>query len=104
MGRYSGSPSVIGRTVLMNEQPFTIIGVMPAGFHFPTPDIDLWTSFAPMRESTRPDADNPWLSSRGMHGYNVVGRMRPGVTRAAAEAELNEIEKRLGVTYPDDRG
>jgi putative ABC transport system permease protein len=104
MNRYGGSPGVVGRTVLMNEQPFTIVGVMPAGFHYPTPDIDLWTSFAPMLETNAPRGDNPWITSRGIHAYRVVGRLRPGVTRRAAEAELNEIEQRLATTYPDDRG
>ena len=104
MNRYGGSPSVVGRTLLMNEQPFTIVGVMPAGFHYPTADIDLWTSFAPIRATDAPNRDNPWITSRGMHGYRVVGRLRAGVTRDAAEAELNQIERRLGETYPDDRG
>jgi putative ABC transport system permease protein len=104
MNRYGGAPDVLGRTVQLNERPFTIIGVMPPGFHYPTPDIDLWTSFAPMLEP-RPDGrENPWITGHGLHGYRAVGRLRPGVTREAAERELNAIERELAVIYPDDRG
>jgi putative ABC transport system permease protein len=104
MGRYHGAADVIGRTVALNEQPFTIIGVMPPGFHYPTPDIDLWTSSAPIFESAPGDRDNPWITGRGVRAYRVVGRLRAGVSRGAAEAELNEIQQRLAATYPDDRG
>ncbi|HEY4304511.1 MAG TPA: ABC transporter permease [Gemmatimonadaceae bacterium] len=108
MNRYHGASDVVGRTVALSEQPFTIIGVMPAGFHYPTPDIDLWTSFAPIAEpgapASAPARDNPWITSRSVHAYRVVGRLRAGVTLAAAEAELNDIQRRLARMYPDDRG
>ncbi len=99
--RYAGDRSVIGRRVSMNDQPFTIIGVMPPGFHFPTPDIDLWMSLYPLSGAPDAPATSPWITSRGMHGYRVIGRLRPGVTPAAAEAQMNAIMARLATAYPE---
>ena len=99
--RYGGDARVLGRTAIMDEQPFTIVGVMPPGFHFPTPDVDLWMTTFPIVVQPSP---NPWLTSRGLRGWRVVARLRPGVTPAAAEAEMNTIMHRLGEAFPDENG
>jgi putative ABC transport system permease protein len=96
--RFGGTPSVLGTKTILNEKPYTIIGVMPAGFHFPSPDIDLWMSMQPLTE----DPNSPWLTSRRLHGYRVIARLKTGVTAAAAEAQMNTIARRLGEAYPND--
>jgi putative ABC transport system permease protein len=96
--RFGGNSSVLGTKTILNEKPYTIIGVMPPGFHFPSPDIDLWMSMQPLSE----DPTSPWLTSRSLHGYRVIARLEPGVTAAAAEAQMNTIMHRLGQAYPDD--
>jgi putative ABC transport system permease protein len=97
--RYAGDRTVIGRTVTMDELPYTIVGVMPPGFHFPAPDIDLWTSLFPIAggAGTPP---GPWIDSRSLRAYRAVARLRPGVSRATAEAAMATIEHRLGQAYP----
>jgi len=104
LSRYAGSVNVIGRKVLLDEDPYTIIGVMPAGFHFPSPDIDLWTSLYPITRAVGNSPTNPWLTSRGLRGYRVVGRLKPDVAPAAAESQMNGIMHRLALAYPDDDG
>src|SRR5437867_174816 len=99
--RYGGDRGIVGRTAIADEKPFTIVGVMRAGFHFPTPDIDLWMSLQPIASQAAP---NPWIRSRGLRGWRVVARLRPGVSAAAAEAQMNAIMHRLGEAYPDQDG
>jgi putative ABC transport system permease protein len=99
--RFHGDRGVLGKSIVMNRQPFTIIGVMPPGFHFPSPDIDLWTTVHSI--ATLPNADgssNPWITSRSLRGYRVVARLGAHVTAAQAERALNDIERRIGVTFP----
>ena len=100
---FGGDRGILGRITTMNERPFTIVGVMPPGFHFPTADIDLWMSIHPIADALRP-GPNPWITSRGLRGWRVVARLRPQVTAAAAEAEMNTIVDRLGEAYPDENG
>jgi putative ABC transport system permease protein len=105
LDRFAGDTTVVGQRLTMNGQPYTIVGVLPRGFHFPTPDIDLWTTMYSIVSAPSAAGDNPWLTSRSLHGYHVVARLAPGTTLAGAEREMNDIERQLGQTYPDiDRG
>jgi len=104
MRRYAGNPAVLGRKILLDEEPYTIIGVMPPGFHFPLPEIELWTSMYPIVHSAGNAPTNPWLSNRGLRGYRILARLKPGVTPAAAESQMNSIMDRLGAAYPEDDG
>jgi putative ABC transport system permease protein len=102
--RYHSDREILGKTVVMNRRPYTIIGVMPPGFHFPTPDIDLWTTLHSIVTLPNADGSNPWLTSRGMHGYRVVARLHDHVTLPQAERALNDIEHRLGEAFPESDG
>ena len=98
--RYGGDRTVIGRPVTMDERPYTIVGVMPPGFHFPSPDIDLWTSLFPIAggSGTPP---SPWINSRSLRAYRVVARLRAGVSKVSAEAAMATVQHRLGQAYPE---
>jgi putative ABC transport system permease protein len=102
--RYGGARDVINRKVILGEFPYTIIGVMPPGFHFPTPDIDLWLSFYPMLGAPGTQATSPWITSRGLRGYRTVARLKPGVDMAAAEKSMNTLQQRLGEQNASDAG
>ena len=89
--RYGSDPSVIGRTIKVNELPATVIGVMPEGFKFPI-NADLWipaVHLAGLSEQKR-DARN----------FEVFARLAPGVTEAQAQAELNTVAGRLAHDFP----
>ena len=88
---YGGDPRAIGQTIELNSLKHTIVGVMPADFLFPA-QAQLWI---PM------DMSPTGLGQRGAHWANAVGRMKPGVTPAAALADLTVIATRLEQTYPD---
>jgi len=89
--RFRGDPNVIGRIIQMNDRPFQIVGVMPANFRFLYQDVDLWSPFGL-------DRNQPWRQTAGRF-MNVVARLKPGVTVAAASAEMDAIGRRLASTY-----
>jgi len=86
---FGGDPSVAGRTIPINGKPMTVVGVLPAGFTYPGfSGTDMW---APMA-FTPADLDP---SNRGSHQYEVVARLKPGVTLAQARAELANVGKTI---------
>lgn len=90
--RWAGDRGVIGRKVLLTDEPFEIIGVMPPGFVFPERRNEIWT----------PSELTPELMARrGSHFLSCVARLKPGVTLEQAKSEMRVIAKRLEQQYPD---
>jgi putative ABC transport system permease protein len=89
--RFGGAPDVLGRSVSLSGTPYTIIGVMPAGFSFPTPQEEFWL----------PLGLNPASATRGGHFLAVIARRKPGISEQQAEAEMKTIAERLALQYPD---
>jgi putative ABC transport system permease protein len=82
--RFAASPSVLGRIILVNGVPSTVVGVMPGEFHFPRRDTEVWANL-PLNPPTR---YGPWF-------YRAVARLKPGVTLPQAQAELGNIAQRM---------
>ena len=89
--RFGGDPSLVGRTILLDGRPRLVAGVMPGSFDFPN-GTDLWTPLAFTPEQ---------LARRDLRVLSVIGLLAPGVTRAAAGAELDVIAARLARQYPE---
>src|SRR6185295_16832392 len=92
---YGGAASAIGRTIQLDSQPYTVVGVMSAEFDFPPGgSVDVWTplSFDPNDAHGR---------SRKARSLNVVGRLAGGVPLPQAQREMTLIASRLATTYPD---
>ena len=90
---FGGQASVIGKPIELEGKPYTCIGVMPAGFRYPlSAQNAIYTPLIP---------DPTWAKSRGTHWLRTVGRLKPGVTRHQAEADLNAVLVNLGRAYPD---
>lgn len=86
--RFGADPSIINTKITLDNQPVTVIGVMPAGFQFPEKDTELW----------RPLAFSPDLlteDNRGSHFLNVIGRLAPNITQSQAQAELDAVTARM---------
>ena len=103
--RYGGDPSIVGRTITLNGQPFTVVGVMPKGFKG-TNAIGapaLWVPYMTYQQTltgfqlelSRPD------QRRGLV-FNVTGRLKAGVTLQQAEANLKTIARQLAQEYPNE--
>ncbi|MCC7181538.1 MAG: ABC transporter permease [Acidobacteria bacterium] len=90
--RFGGSPGVLGRTVRLDDEPHTIVGVMPPHFNFPTREAAFW---APKRFT---DYDLEDRTNWYLHG---VARLKDDVTLAQARAEMSTIAARLAEAYPD---
>ncbi len=99
--RFNADQNVLGKAINLNSETFTIIGVMPASFRFPTPDIELWSSLAPLYSLDPRSSVGDWINNRSLRGYRVVGRLKDGVLQEQAQAEMNTIAERLAKEYPD---
>ena len=90
--RFNADPNVIGRTVELDGRPHTVVGVMPATFAHPYPNTALWTPLT---------VTGDILQDRKQRALRVVARLRDGVTREAAEAELQALSQQQARDYPD---
>ncbi|MBV9760255.1 MAG: ABC transporter permease [Acidobacteriaceae bacterium] len=91
-GRFGGDPSLVGRTILMNGQKWTVDGVMRPDFTFPFSSSEAWIPI---------DLTPEQLADIGDHYLNeVVGRLKPGVTVERANAELLSLSQQLAREYP----
>jgi putative ABC transport system permease protein len=88
--RFGSDPNVLSRTLQLNGATYQIIGVMPAGFSYPD-RAELW----------RPLPIDPAKLDPGPHYLNVVGRLKPGVTLAQAQADMSTIAARLSEQYKE---
>jgi len=89
---FGGNPEIVGQTVKLNQDTVTIVGIMPAGFGFPEMSL-LWQPF--------PDDAQTKEEERGMHGWPIYARMRPGVTIGQVQAELDTFALRLEREHPN---
>jgi len=90
--RFSSDPAIVGRSIHLDDIPHEIVGVTPVGFFFPDTDAQLWVP-APCKFSG--------FDARGAMLLHAVGRMRPGVSAAQAQADLDTINARLARAYPE---
>jgi putative ABC transport system permease protein len=96
--RFAGDPAILGRKILINDEPYTIVAVMPdvipdwleSGF------LEVWTPFA---------FPNVWSeAARGSRGYAALARLKPGVSLDQAQADLSTIAAALAAAHPIDQG
>ncbi|ACB77433.1 ABC transporter permease [Opitutus terrae] len=88
--RYGGVPDVVGRAVRLNDQPATIVGVMPEGFQFPNNE-EIWSAYRPTKER----------EERTRRDLLLFGLLNPGVSRSDAQGDLTVIAARLAKDFPD---
>ena len=92
--QFAGDPAALGRVLTLDGTAYTVVGVLPAGFEYLRP-YDLFVPMGPI-------AGNGNLTDRGNHnGFSALGRLKPGVTIAAADAELRAIAAALEREYPN---
>ena len=87
--RFSSDPNILGRAITLGNRPFSIIGVARPEFRLDA-KVDVWVPL-PITESPKDQS----------HEYNFVGRLRSGVTRSQAQADLKDVQLQLKNTYPD---
>ena len=90
--RFGMRPDVIGQHLTLNGQSYEVVGVMPPHFHFPSRDDQLWVpiAFTPQQ-----------AANRGDNSFEAIARLKPGVSREQADAEMDTITARLQQQYPN---
>ncbi len=102
--RFGGQRDVLNRTITVDDQPYTVVGVMARGFQFPERS-EMWVlgrdrSAAPLSLITQaPDQD--WAHMRDAHFIRVIGRLKQGVTLSQAQSDIAAITRRLEAAYPE---
>ena len=89
--RFGGDPAVIGRTITLDSQRYTVTGVLPAGFHL-LRWADLWMPIGQYQDN---------LSEHVHHVFIGVARLKPGVTLAQAQDEMKRLNEQESIKYPD---
>ena len=87
--RFGGDPSIVGRTIMLDRMPHTVVGIVPAPSFLE--EVQVWT---PLRWGARD------RSERANHNYRAVAKLKAGVPVATAQAELDAVSRRLEQQYP----
>lgn len=94
--RFGADPDLVGRSISLDKRPFTVVGIMPANFRslLLVEHEDIWI----------PIVQDPmfgkWMSRAGGHWMRVIARLKPGVSIAQAQAEMDTMSARLAKEYP----
>ncbi|HWQ55964.1 MAG TPA: ABC transporter permease [Bryobacteraceae bacterium] len=91
---FGGDPGILGRTARINDEPYTVAGVMPSGIRFPDNLNEIWV---PAGASYDPRD----FSDKGRHNAMVVARLKPGVSLARANEDIGAIARSLERQFPD---
>ncbi|MFZ0415146.1 MAG: ABC transporter permease, partial [Candidatus Acidiferrales bacterium] len=86
---FGGQRSALGKTLNLNDQPYTVIGVMPQWFNYPAA-TDIWTPI---------DMNSEMMHNRGSHWASAIARIKPGVSIEQARAELLTVSTRISKQY-----
>jgi putative ABC transport system permease protein len=98
---FGGDKKILGRQIELDRRPYTVIGVMPPRFQFPISidQVDVYVTIA--EDAVSAEGGDPMTEQRGNHSLISIGRLKPGVTPAQAEADLGAIAATLAKQYPD---
>ncbi len=101
--RFGADPHVLGKSVTLSGDVFTVVGVMPSGFQFPvqTDVVDFWTTIALDSRST--NGNPPMAAQRGVSYLDAIARLKARVSRNEAQAEMSRIQDSLNRQYPENR-
>ena len=97
--RFGSDPDILGRVLMFNERPFTVVGVLAEGFYFPTPDAEVWIPYV-IPAFNRPQPGNPGRQAIIMVSVTALGRLRPGVSEEQAATEVRTILQRNADSSP----
>jgi predicted permease len=95
--RYGGDAAIVGKTIELARHPLTVIGVAPEGFINAMPGVkdDAWLPLAPLGTDSR-------LTRRSANYFNVLGRLKPGVSRERATRDLEKVMSQIVADFPND--
>lgn len=92
--RFAADAGIVGQSVTLDGEAFTVLGVAPPGFDFPSREAEMWVPLSLIGEDDIP-------RRRDLRWMEVIGRLAPGVTPGAADAATDTVMRRLAEEYPD---
>lgn len=92
--KFAGDRDIAGKTILLGGENYTVIGVMPASFRYPSRTIDLWVPLIISQQSA---------TARGSHFLFGLARLKPGVSFGQAQEQMNSIARRIEQQYPNQQ-
>jgi putative ABC transport system permease protein len=93
--RFGGARDIIGRTIRLDRNPVTVVGVMPEGYRYPSPDVEMWVPMI---------VDDTTRRSFGNHHLVAIGRLKAGVTFEGASEDMARVSIRLAEHNPGSAG
>src|SRR6185312_5453807 len=94
--RFGADTTLLGRSIRLDQQAFTVVGIMPATFRVPV--------FGEHQEIWIPVSQDPlfghWIPNRGGHWLRVMGRLKPGASMASVQSEMDSVSRRLAAEFP----
>jgi putative ABC transport system permease protein len=91
--RFNADPALVGRSIVLNNEPHVVIGVMPPGMRFPSRLTDVWLPLGPVIPT--------FPASRGSHpGLYAIGRLKSGVSFDRAVADMDTVARRIEASHP----
>jgi putative ABC transport system permease protein len=93
--RFGGDTNILGQSLTLNGEPYQVIGVMPARMQYPEPNLEVWTPLAFSADK---------LTQRHNHAFSAFGRLKPGVSLAAARIQMDVIASRMAATDQQNKG
>jgi len=101
--RFGGDKAIVGKTIMIDDNAYSVIGVMPSGFKYPVLS-DVWVlgrdRNAVSLSLISQFPNNEWSHERDAHFINVIGRLKPGVTLAQTQSDVSGIARRLEQDFP----
>ena len=91
--RFSANPAIVGQTIPVDGRPAQVVGVMPAAFQFPDRSVEMWK---PILLDAEALSDN----NRGSHGYTALARLKAGISRQQAQADLDAVTATFKADHP----
>jgi putative ABC transport system permease protein len=93
--RFNGDPGIVGRSIRMSSRSYVVVGVMKPDFHYPSREFEIWVPL-----TVNPDD----YVTRGPHYFLSVARLKPGVTLAQAQADMDAVDGRIAARYGSKTG
>lgn len=97
---FEGDPSLLGKSIILNNEPFTIIGIMPQTFQFPIDEVEVWIPYHYWPDYQQARADGS-LNKRTEGATQPLGRLKSGVTPEQGQTEVTQIFQQLSREYPE---
>jgi len=91
--RFSSDSAIVGKTILLDAKPYTVIGVMPSSFAFPDPKTQLWTA-------ANHEGSHALMTTFEDHPFWAIARLRPGVTVSSLLSQLDVVQKQIKLNHP----